>query len=357
MFMSPPTQPPTQLPRQLGALPSSQTIEQAVSPTRSARRWWQRAEWPTIGLFVLVYSLIPCLLWFCAVSLPALRGALTSFDAHIVFILASLAWLSVIYLTVLHASLQHEALHGHPFRNSRWNTALAALPMGLFVPYNRFKQLHLRHHCNENLTDPYDDPESFYLAKRDWQDLPAWLTRLLMANNTLLGRLTLGPTLALFAFYRCEYQLYRTHHNRRAHLRRIWVGHGVLVAFILTLAGQLGISPVVYICAIAYPAMSLLMLRTFAEHQAAEAVGPRTAVIEAHPVFALLYLNNNLHFVHHRFPNAPWYHLPGLYRRYGHEMLVDNEHYHIKGYSALFRNHLLSAKEPVIHPFRRLDQE
>ena len=58
-----------------------------------------------------------------------------------------------------HSSLQHEALHGHPTRSAALNEALVFLPLGLLFPYRRFKMLHLRHHNNSALTDPYDDPE------------------------------------------------------------------------------------------------------------------------------------------------------------------------------------------------------
>jgi fatty acid desaturase len=51
--------------------------------------------------------------------------------------------------TALHSSLQHEALHGHPTRSAAVNELLVALPLGVFYPYRRFRQMHLGHHNDE----------------------------------------------------------------------------------------------------------------------------------------------------------------------------------------------------------------
>jgi fatty acid desaturase len=49
---------------------------------------------------------------------------------------------------------------------------LIAPPIGVLVPYLRFKSCHLNHHINENITDPYDDPESYYLDREVWATTP-----------------------------------------------------------------------------------------------------------------------------------------------------------------------------------------
>ncbi|MGB3316747.1 MAG: fatty acid desaturase, partial [Albidovulum sp.] len=95
-----------------------------------------------------------------------------------------LAYLALTFLITLHSSLQHEVLHGHPFRTRAMNEALVFLPLGLFYPYGRFRDLHLAHHRDERLTDPYDDPESNYLDPVIWVGLPRWRQHLLRANNT-----------------------------------------------------------------------------------------------------------------------------------------------------------------------------
>lgn len=292
-------------------------------------------EWRTIFLFSFVYAG-----WLIAVGF---------YSALPLWILLPI----LTVLTTLHSSLQHEALHGHPTRSARLNECLAAIPLGLLIPYRRFKRLHLRHHCDENLTDPYDDPESFYLARQDWAGLSFGIHLLLRANNTLLGRLVLGPALSLYAFYRSELTLFLTVPKGRRCLSMAWALHGSGVLVGLTILSFVGFPIWLYLLGVSYPAMSMLMLRTYGEHQAAEHVGPRTAIVEASPFFALLYLNNNLHFVHHRFPSAPWYELPNLYKSHYALLNAENGHYRIEGYWSLFRHFFVSAKEPIAHPFRR----
>lgn len=296
-----------------------------------------RVEWPTLLLLAGVY-----VGWICLIAFYELLPVWIVLPALTV-------------LTTLHSSLQHEALHGHPTRNARLNELLAAVPLGLFIPYRRFKHLHLRHHCDENLTDPYDDPESFYLSKRDWLSMPLIARYLLRANNTLLGRLALGPALSLFAFYREEAARLADHTANRHCLLVSWIWHMVGAAGVIALISSTGFPIFYYLLGVAYPAMSLLMLRTYAEHQATKDVGSRTAIVDASPFFALLYLNNNLHFVHHRFPNAPWYQLPKIYRLDYAGLNNDNGHYKIPGYWTLFRRYFIRSKEPVEHPLRRTE--
>src|SRR5262245_48553749 len=124
----------------------------------------RRIEWPTLGLLVACYTL-----WGVATVFYSSLGGL-------------LLVILVAPLVTLHSSLQHEALHGHPTRSTTLNEALVFLPLGLAFPYRRFKMLHLRHHNDAALTDPYDDPESFYYAIADWHGLPAWFQRILDFN-------------------------------------------------------------------------------------------------------------------------------------------------------------------------------
>ena len=56
------------------------------------------------------------------------------------------------------------------------------------------------------------------------------------------------------------------------------------------------------------------MIRTYLEHQAAEETEARTVIVERGGPFALLFLNNNLHAVHHERPSVPWYRIPAIYR-------------------------------------------
>lgn len=65
---------------------------------------------------------------------------------------------------------------------------------------------------------------------------------------------------------------------------------------------------------------------------------------------SLLYLNNNLHAVHHAEPQVSWYKLPKLYRQAKTTYLAENRHYFIDGYNEIFRKYLFKPKEKVRHP-------
>ena len=66
----------------------------------------------------------------------------------------------------------------------RWvNELLVCLPIGLVCPFRRFKALHLRHHADERLTDPFDDPESYYQALWQHDELPAALKAVLQRQQ------------------------------------------------------------------------------------------------------------------------------------------------------------------------------
>src|SRR5688500_6072127 len=125
----------------------------------SERTGRRAVAWPTFVVLSACYAGWLAATWFYADLGPWLFLALTA------------------PVVTLHSSLQLEALHGHPTRSAALNDALVYPPFGLLFPYRRFKTLHLRHHNDAALTDPYDDPESFYLAAADWRKLPAWLQR------------------------------------------------------------------------------------------------------------------------------------------------------------------------------------
>lgn len=265
-----------------------------------------------------------------------------------------LGWLGLLLLgaplVTLHSSLQHEALHGHPTRSAALNEALVYPPLGLLFPYRRFKALHLKHHNDAALTDPYDDPETFYLAISDWQRLPGWLQKVLDFNNTFLGRFTVGPLVMLVGFVGSELRLIQTGDRK---VLVAWMHHLAGISAVLAWTYYVcGISPWLY-AAVAYLGLSILTVRTFAEHQAHEIPEGRSVIVEASPVFGLLFLNNNLHYVHHENPRVPWYELPALYRARKAEFVTANGSYSFSGYSEMFRRYLLHRKTPVPHPYLR----
>jgi fatty acid desaturase len=255
------------------------------------------------------------------------------------------------YCVALQSSLRHEALHGHPTRSIRLNEALVFAPLCLLIPYRRFRDTHLRHHFDARLTDPYDDPETWFLAERDWEALPRLLKLVLRANNTLAGRLILGPPLSVFGLVRHDLKAIAAGDRRIA---GAWALHlAGCLPVVLWLALVAGVPVWAYLLAASWPGLSLLMLRTYAEHQAHPEVPQRTAIIEASPVFSFLFLNNNLHYLHHKRPRVPWYELPQLYREDRERLMQENGGYGFAGYLDLARRHLLRGREPVPHPFLR----
>jgi fatty acid desaturase len=251
----------------------------------------------------------------------------------------------------LHSSLQHEVLHGHPFRSRPLNEALVFLPVGLCFPYGRFRDLHLAHHRDETLTDPYDDPESNFLDPRVWAGLARWRRRLLRLNNTLLGRMAIGPGLSIIAIVRDDA---RAIVRGDRGIARDWALH---LAGLVPVALWMSWAPIplwAYLVS-AYLGMSVLKIRTFLEHRAHEKARGRSVVVEDRGPLALLFLNNNLHVVHHARPGVAWYRLPALYAAGRDEYLRRNEGYRYASYGEVFRRYFLRAKDPVPHPLRPAD--
>lgn len=286
-------------------------------------------EWPTVALIGVTYS--------------GFFGA--AFALYPSFPLV--AWVAMVAFTTLHSSLSHEVLHGHPFGKQWLNEALIFPALGLFIPYLRFKDTHLAHHQDEYLTDPYDDPETNYLDPADWVALPAWVQYLLWGNNTLLGRMCLGPMLSLFRFY-CSDIKQMACGNRRIMVS--WMLHipaVAIVGYVLLVWAQV---PLWFWVFVSYAAMGVLKIRTFLEHRAHNKPRGRTVIIDDSGPLALLFLNNNFHAVHHAHPKVAWYKLPRIFETNRHAFLARNFGYYYRGYGQIFARHLLSAKDPVPHP-------
>lgn len=259
-------------------------------------------------------------------------------------------WLScplLVLITVQFMSIQHEIVHGHPTRSGWLNEALVSLPLGLLFPYRRYRTLHLRHHDDENLTDPFDDPESWYFEPGDFAAQPAPVRWLWRANATLLGRLLLGPVLSVVGLVRMD--LRAIFAGDRGILWD-WVLHLIGVGAVLALLSLSGFSLLAYLAFVALPSMSVLMIRSFAEHRASEAKEHRTAIIPDRGLFALLFLNNNLHAVHHAHPTVAWYRLPSLFREQRAHFEAVNGGYGYRSYFALIARHLLRPVNSVAHP-------
>lgn len=268
-------------------------------------------------------------------------------------ILMSAAWLPLWLVCPLaalvggwHAHLQHELLHGHP-TEKQWVNDLLALPsLALLYPYSVFRRSHLEHHL-ANLTDPADDPESFYVTSSAWAHFGPLRRLVLIVNNSLLGRFFIGPWLAAGSLFKRE--------SKRLLASDPlawgeWLLHGAVVAGLLWIVETLSGMPAwVYVLFVAYPANGIVMIRSFLEHRPRANEEERTAIVEAGWFWSLLFLNNNLHVVHHERPGEAWYRLPGIYRAQREVVLQRNGGYIFRGYADVASRYLLKPKDlPVV---------
>jgi fatty acid desaturase len=255
--------------------------------------WWERYEGPT---------------WLVAFAIYAGWLALAALHRHIAPLLAVALGA---YLTAWHSSFQHETIHAMRRVPRRVRTLLAFPPLGVWFPYDVYRREHVQHHGVRELTGPLD-PESFYFEPAAWSALPVALRVLYGANQTLAGRLTLGPALLIGRAYAAEIRRLRAGDRSRL---RAWLTHLAATAGLLALLQTLaGIAPLTYLACVAYPAASLGLIRSFAEHRAAENAADRTATVVSRSLLSLLFLNNNYHATHHAFPALPWYAIPARWR-------------------------------------------
>ncbi len=285
-------------------------------------------EWPTLLLLIATYAVF-----------GLATAVLFPINATLAIVITGVA-------IAQFSSLQHEVLHGHPFQSQRVNEALVFPALTLTVPYARFRDQHLAHHHDPHLTDPYDDPESNYLDPAVWNRLSAAMRILLTANNTLLGRIVIGPILGNIFWLASEARLIRA--GNRAVIRA-WMAHAAGLVLLGLWLFATGMPVWAYLLAI-WIGQGLLKIRTFLEHRAHELCRARTVLVEDRGPLALLFLNNNLHVVHHAHPNVAWYRLPGLYAQNRSHYVRRNEGYVYRSYAAVFRSHFTKAKDPVPHP-------
>lgn len=261
-------------------------------------------------------------------------------------------WLTFFLLTpviTLHSSLQHECIHGHPFENQLLNDLLVFLPLGLFLPYLRYKELHLTHHQKASITDPTEDPESWYLTGGQWQRLAAPVKLLFRLNNTLIGRLLLGPLLGTGSMIIGDFiEVLKGDRN----LIRIWSVHVLFSCAILSLVAYSGAVSILLYVVSAYAGMSVLMIRTYLEHQSHTSMRARSVIIEDRGLLAFLFLNNNLHAIHHAYPTVAWYQLPRLFKRNRQQFLDLNKGYHYDSYIEVIKKFSFHQKEPVVYPIK-----
>ena len=299
-------------------------------PAVSARRLPRHIEIPTLLVALAIYSGFGALTWF-----------------H-----AELPWWALLplgtFLVAWHGSLQHEVVHGHPTPSALANELLVLPSLWLWIPFRIYRSSHLTHHDDARLTDPLEDPESYYLDAKSWAGTGPLGRALLRFNNTLAGRLLIGPLRCIWVFYKAE--VLRLLRGDTSHLKA-WALHGLGVALVLTwVLGVCGLPLGQFLLLFVYPGIALTLLRSFLEHRARPEVTERSVIIEAGPVMSLLFLNNNLHLVHHDKPGLAWYRIPALYRKRRALFLASNGGYFFQGYGEVFRRYFFRAKEQPLHP-------
>jgi fatty acid desaturase len=296
----------------------------------SFRQTFRRIDGPTWVVALVLYTLWFLMVWFNAI-LP--WWVLMPVGAYL------LAW---------HFSLQHEAIHSFRGVPAWLRFAVVFPPLGLWFPYPLYRKSHSTHHREMHLTVPGVDTESYYVNQADWRRTGPVKRALLTFNQTMAGRLLIGPALRLWLLVNRETR--RVAGGDYSHLPH-WGVHAVAVGLLFWfISGVCQFPWWQYCLLVAYPGLSLSLLRAFTEHRAAVDTKERTASVESNAVFGILYLYNNLHVAHHLKPAMPWYEIPAYYRAHRAELLESNAHFVYRGYGELARQFLFVPVFSPVHP-------
>ena len=258
-----------------------------------------------------------------------------------------LGLLIMVIAGVLHSSLTHEVLHGHPFNSAFVNALLVFPALIIFIPYLRFKDTHLDHHRDERLTDPYDDPETNFMDPQVWDQLPKWRQSLHLFNNTLAWADVFGAS-AVADYLHARRSPFDLGGDRRVALG--WLLHvpSLIVAYVMVV--MVADVPIWLWVLAAYLSMAILKIRTYLEHRVHDHPRGRSVVVEDRGLLSFLFLNNNFHSVHHAHPSVPWYALPRLFASKRDRFLAMNDGYHFGCYGEVIRKFAIKRKDPVAHP-------
>jgi len=299
------------------------------APKRSSHAW-DRYELPTIALAAVLYAAWAALVWWHS-SIPG-----------------PLLFLAGGYVAQLHFSLQHESIHAMRHLPIWLRTAVVWPPINLWLPYPFYNKGHSTHHVNAHLTHPQKDTETAYHSPTQWRAMSATWRAIYRANQILPVRLICGPFLRLVRLARNEYRCLMAGDFSRL---KIWAIHALsatpVLYFALALAGMRWWEYLLYFV---YPGMMLGQLRTFTEHRCGERPVERTAIVESNSIGGLLYLYNNLHYVHHLFPTLPWYHIPRYFRAHRAAVLHGNGGFYYRGYAEIARRFWRTSVFDPVHP-------
>ena len=245
-----------------------------------------RGEWCTIAVILAIYGLT---------VLTVLRHEVLT------------PWLTIPALSVLgawHLSMQHETIHGHPFRHVWLNDLIGSIPVTLWIPYFSFKKDHIEHHQSD-LTHPGLDNESYYVSPEAWASAGKLRKAAYWANRTILFRMFVWTIVSTVTYLWSKIRLMlrgdkQTWFAMATHV----AGLVVVVYFVRSVAGM----PLwQFALGTTYGGRILNAIRPFPEHKYQSNTEVRTAMVMAGPFMSLLMLNNNLHVAHHDEPGVPWY--------------------------------------------------
>ncbi|MEO6124921.1 MAG: fatty acid desaturase [Ilumatobacteraceae bacterium] len=287
-------------------------------------------DWPTLLAIAIFWSML-------------IGTVLLADHIQTVVAIAILGVLGGFYM-----SLQHEVIHGHPTRWRWMNWSMVGIPLGLVLPFTRYYDAHVAHH-NSDLTNPVDDPESFYVLASTWDHAGPTYRRFLTANRTLAGRLTMGPFVTAFRGIPGDLRLAR--HDPA--VRLAWLTHIVAASFVITALYESPLQIWVFLVGFVYIGSMLTSLRSFAEHRVlvgGVADAPRSAVVRSGWFFSLLFLNNNLHYTHHQLPGAAWFRLPELTKVLDSANVVADSAGTYAGYGEVARRFMFRPFEQPVHP-------
>ncbi len=305
----------------------------ATHPETGRSTSLRRLEWPTMAIGITIFG-----------------GWLATTRFHRALptpvVIALLGW-----LLAWSSSFQHEVLHGHP-TPWRWlNDAIGRITLELWLPYDHYKRTHLRHHRDEYLTDPFDDPESKYVAGRRWEEIGPTLRALLRLNRTLVGRLVVGPLLTVWAYLVGQFNELISGEGKpgEGDPRSRWACHVPYAAFTVLWLMMNHVEWWHYALSM-WIAQGLIHLRSFAEHRwMPDGVG-RSASVASRGPLAVLFLNNNLHTAHHRRMGLAWYQLPAFARRIDAPAIAAAGAGSFTSYGEVFRRYAVRSIDDAVYP-------
>ena len=288
----------------------------------------ERAEWRTLLVVAAVYGLTVLTVVRYEVLTP---------------------WLAIPMLAVLgawHLSMQHEVLHGHPFKNQFLNDALGGIPVTLWIPYLAFKKDHHEHHLSD-LTNPALDNESYYVSQEQWDKAGRIRRAAWTANRTILFRMFVWTIVSTITYVLSV--LKRAVRNEKSDRLAVTL-HIIGVAFVVYLVSLSSMPLWQFALGTVYGGRILNAIRPVPEHKYQSGVETRTAMIMAGRFMSLLMLNNNLHVAHHEEPGVPWYRYDNLMQRVNAvERARDAGVLYEGGYAEIFRRFSFT---PVDSPVR-----